>query len=122
MEEQKKECNAIDLATKIEIIENVEAGERVLLRRERPPRERRRHGVTLSLEAHRPQLAGEPGRDAVVVFPGGIDRRDADQVTEAPEERGGMAVDVGSGRHAPQVGWKPRSKATEKGCLRLGTD
>ena len=32
-----------------------------------------------------------------------------------------MAVDVGGGRHSPQVGWKPSPMATEKRRMRLGT-
>ena len=53
-------------------------------------------------QPHGPQLTGEERGDAVVVLARRIDRRDTDQLPEAPQERCGMAVDVSGGRHGPR--------------------
>ncbi len=60
-------------------------------------------GQAVAAEALQPSAASSrsgEGRDRIVIFSGRVDGGNSDNLPEPPEEVGGMAVDVGGGRHA----------------------
>jgi hypothetical protein len=82
-----------------QLAENIVAGKRVLLRRERPLYELGRDLEATGFQAERGHFVRQPGRQRLVMLARRIDRGKPHQVLQPADEVGGVAVDVVGGCH-----------------------